>query len=65
MEKLNDSEMPSQIHHKDKRSLTKPSVGQDDKRGSFDTMLMAVQIGTATLESSFTLPSKCEDTHTL
>lgn len=46
-------------------SLAKASAGQDDQQGSFATTLVVVQIGTATQESSLTLPSNREDTQTL
>lgn len=48
-----------------KISLTKASVSQNDKDGNFYTILVGAQIGTTTLESSFTLSIKCEDAHTL
>lgn len=57
--------MPLHTHHTDKNKSGKASTGQDDKQGRFSILLVDVQIGTATVESSSTLPSKREDIHTL
>lgn len=62
--KENDNAMPLHTHQTE-RSLVKASAGQDDQQGSFSTTLVVVQIGTATRESSLTLPSNREDTQTL
>lgn len=48
-----------------KISLTKPSVSQDEEGKETFIQCWWVCIGTTTLESSFTLPSKCENIHTL